>query len=66
MKSLVMSPMDPLNARRRLLRFLAASPLVATPAVASSIAALFSESSTIRTADILLLSPIPGSLEPYP
>jgi 4-hydroxymandelate oxidase len=33
--------MDPLNARRRLLRFLAASPLVATPAVASSIAALF-------------------------
>jgi isopentenyl diphosphate isomerase/L-lactate dehydrogenase-like FMN-dependent dehydrogenase len=32
--------MDPLNARRRLLRFLAASPLVATPAVASSIAAL--------------------------
>jgi 4-hydroxymandelate oxidase len=33
--------MDPLNARRRLLRFLAASPLVATPAVTSSIAALF-------------------------
>src|ERR1700720_474369 len=33
--------MDPLNARRRLLRFLAASPLVATPAVASSIVALF-------------------------
>ncbi|HWZ73649.1 MAG TPA: alpha-hydroxy acid oxidase [Casimicrobiaceae bacterium] len=33
--------MDPLNARRRLLRFLAASPLVATPAVASSVAALF-------------------------
>jgi 4-hydroxymandelate oxidase len=33
--------MDPLSARRRLLRFLAASPLVATPAVASGIAALF-------------------------
>jgi isopentenyl diphosphate isomerase/L-lactate dehydrogenase-like FMN-dependent dehydrogenase len=33
--------MNPSNARRRLLRFLAASPLVATPAVASSIAALF-------------------------
>jgi isopentenyl diphosphate isomerase/L-lactate dehydrogenase-like FMN-dependent dehydrogenase len=41
MKSLVMSPRDSINARRRLLRFLAASPLVATPAVASSIAALF-------------------------
>ncbi len=41
MKSLVTSPVDSLNARRRLLRFLAASPLVTTPAGASSIAALF-------------------------
>jgi len=32
--------MDALNARRRFLNFLAASPLVATPTVASSIAAL--------------------------
>src|SRR5258706_12119745 len=41
MKSLVTSPVGSLNARRRLLRFLAASPLVTTPAGASSIAALF-------------------------
>jgi 4-hydroxymandelate oxidase len=32
--------MDPLNARRKFLNFLAASPLIATPTVASSIAAL--------------------------
>ena len=32
--------MDPRNARRKFLHYLAASPLVATPAVASSIAAL--------------------------
>lgn len=32
--------MDPVNARRKFLNFLAASPLVATPTVASSIAAL--------------------------
>src|SRR5260221_5606310 len=41
MKSLVTSPVDSLNARRRLLRFLAASPLAAAPGVTSSIAALF-------------------------
>ena len=33
--------MDRLNARRNFMRFLIASPLVATPTVASSIAALF-------------------------
>jgi isopentenyl diphosphate isomerase/L-lactate dehydrogenase-like FMN-dependent dehydrogenase len=33
--------MDPIHARRKLLRFLAASPLAATPAVASGIASLF-------------------------
>jgi len=33
------------TARRRLLRYLAASPLIATPAVASSIAALFASAS---------------------
>ena len=32
--------MHPVNARRKFLNFLAASPLVATPAVASSIASL--------------------------
>ncbi|HVS55950.1 MAG TPA: alpha-hydroxy acid oxidase, partial [Casimicrobiaceae bacterium] len=36
--------MDGLTARRNFLQFLAASPLVATPAVASSIAALFASS----------------------
>jgi isopentenyl diphosphate isomerase/L-lactate dehydrogenase-like FMN-dependent dehydrogenase len=42
--------MDHLNARRKLLHYLAASPLVATPAVASGIAALFASAPSVGLA----------------